>query len=299
MDRARIDLASFMPDLHPMLIDRSRVIVCGKHLCGRASDFALRGMVTRMRPASAQQISSNGRPLDQKPGSSSSASATTILEDGSPTGPSASASDVAPMMLTSLAAPAVRGLAIATCCHHWCSFDSFVRPEYFTKRGFDRKDFAFICRLSSWAVSFQPAATASTASGSISSVPVAPDSSSTSPPTTGDLTAAADAERIPTAQPNVNDDTKASGVKSERLNQGDSYEDHAACSASTSPALLSGSWTVEERIAVGDRCKFLLDSARCEYLRMHGYDPVLVRYCPRDITPERTLLLAVPSASTS
>ncbi|CAI5982042.1 unnamed protein product [Closterium sp. NIES-64] len=44
------------------------------------------------------------------------------------------------------------GLAIATCCHHLCDWDSYVNPAFFTRLGFAPSDFAAVAWMSSWAL---------------------------------------------------------------------------------------------------------------------------------------------------
>lgn len=46
---------------------------------------------------------------------------------------------------------AVRHVALATCCHALCEWETFCNPPFFERRGFSRADFAAIARLSAWA----------------------------------------------------------------------------------------------------------------------------------------------------
>lgn len=45
-----------------------------------------------------------------------------------------------------------RGLLIALCCHHRCSWDSYVGRERLERLGVDERLFTVLCRMSAWAV---------------------------------------------------------------------------------------------------------------------------------------------------
>ncbi|ORY42629.1 DUF715-domain-containing protein [Rhizoclosmatium globosum] len=45
----------------------------------------------------------------------------------------------------------LKGILIALCCHHRCTFESYVNPEFFTEKlGFTSNEFSHLCYLSSW-----------------------------------------------------------------------------------------------------------------------------------------------------
>ncbi|XP_010522849.1 PREDICTED: tRNA:m(4)X modification enzyme TRM13 homolog [Tarenaya hassleriana] len=46
----------------------------------------------------------------------------------------------------------LRGLAIATCCHHLCQWKHYINKEYFTQMGFSKDEFLGMTWLTSWAV---------------------------------------------------------------------------------------------------------------------------------------------------
>ena len=49
--------------------------------------------------------------------------------------------------------PRVKGMALATCCHHLCTWKDYVNREFFTQGGFTEKDFNTLLRMTSWATS--------------------------------------------------------------------------------------------------------------------------------------------------
>ncbi|KAH9290713.1 hypothetical protein KI387_034830, partial [Taxus chinensis] len=48
--------------------------------------------------------------------------------------------------------PCIKGLAIATCCHHLCQWKSYVNKSFFLNLGFTREEFCAITWLTSWAL---------------------------------------------------------------------------------------------------------------------------------------------------
>ena len=48
----------------------------------------------------------------------------------------------------------LRGLAVATCCHHRCSWRQYVSKAFFRKRGFSGEDFELICWMTGAALTF-------------------------------------------------------------------------------------------------------------------------------------------------
>lgn len=55
--------------------------------------------------------------------------------------------------------------------------------------------------------------------------------------------------------------------------------------------------TREQKIAVGRRCKRLIDAARLRWLRRQGFEASLVKYVPSEVSGENRLLLATAAAA--
>lgn len=51
---------------------------------------------------------------------------------------------------------------------------------------------------------------------------------------------------------------------------------------------------VAQRAAVGRQCKRVIDAARVDWLRQHGWDARLVHYVDADTSPENCLIVAAP-----
>jgi tRNA:m4X modification enzyme len=45
---------------------------------------------------------------------------------------------------------AVQGLAIAPCCHHRCTWESYAGKEWLMEQNFQERDFTTLCKLSTW-----------------------------------------------------------------------------------------------------------------------------------------------------
>ncbi|KAJ4459909.1 putative tRNA guanosine-2'-O-methyltransferase [Paratrimastix pyriformis] len=84
------------------------VVGIGKHLCGGATDMALRALVQTLPAAPTQSCCRSG---------------------------------------------SLAGVAIATCCHHLCTWASLANAAFFTERGFSREEVELLIKMTSWAVS--------------------------------------------------------------------------------------------------------------------------------------------------
>eukprot|EP01128_Nolandella_sp_AFSM9_P008768 TRINITY_DN5444_c0_g1_i1.p1 TRINITY_DN5444_c0_g1~~TRINITY_DN5444_c0_g1_i1.p1 ORF type:complete len:511 (-),score=93.74 TRINITY_DN5444_c0_g1_i1:39-1571(-) len=115
--RVKADIADFVLEEHPSASSGRHVFAFGKHLCGAATDFTLRSMLS-YRDAIATPPNLDGtKSVEQKPPFS---------------------------------------LMIALCCNHRCEWKSYVNKPFFQSLNFTKEDFHIITRLSSWAVSYNP-----------------------------------------------------------------------------------------------------------------------------------------------
>lgn len=129
--RARVDLRHFyLPGLTPLLIrgDASspaavEVVAVAKHLCGAATDLGLRSLLCNNKTYAER---SSGGGSDAWPGRTA-----TTCQD-----------------------PHVRGVCIATCCHHRCEWVDYVAKGWFQDAlGLGPKEFKQMTKWSSWACS--------------------------------------------------------------------------------------------------------------------------------------------------
>lgn len=262
MQRLRCDIKDFDVGKVPGLDSNGPWVALGKHLCGAATDFTLRSCAReRQRQA--------GR-------------------EGQPQG-------------------GVRGLAVATCCHHRCSWRHFVAQDVMLQLGFSPQEFEVIVWMTGWALcgheapagfggsdceeadegtaeqqhhsdgEQQPGSSAATQSQARHKR--GRDGASAPPSPTALGAAAAAAEGTP-----------AAGAAAEAA--------AAACAAAA-----GDDWrpqralTREQKIAVGRRCKRLIDAARLRWLRRQGFEASLVKYVPSEVSGENRLLLATAAAA--
>ncbi|KAG2464234.1 TRM13 enzyme, partial [Polypterus senegalus] len=109
----------------PLLVkERLPVIGIGKHLCGAATDLALRCLLRDCHVAA-------GEPSPKR-----------TRRDCGCTDPPSPATQPE---------QCVSGVAIALCCHHRCDWKHYVGQEFFKSRGLGAEDFGVFQRMSSWA----------------------------------------------------------------------------------------------------------------------------------------------------
>ena len=101
----------------------------GKHLCGAATDFALRGLLHREFRASGAAVRDG---FDV--GNASPIGNTARQRSDSPQARSKSAQP----------APALAGLCIAPCCHHACSWQAYVGKDVIRELGFSAREFEML-----------------------------------------------------------------------------------------------------------------------------------------------------------
>ncbi|XP_072295277.1 tRNA:m(4)X modification enzyme TRM13 homolog [Eucyclogobius newberryi] len=130
-ERLQIDIQHLDLGRVPLLRRKSLPVVgVGKHLCGAATDLALRCLLENPRSREAEEpppkrLKSTGLSPDP-------AQTCSPAELGGP-------------------APAVIGLTVALCCHHRCQWSHYVGKDFFTQRGLGADEFSAFCRMSSWA----------------------------------------------------------------------------------------------------------------------------------------------------
>ncbi|XP_006643152.2 tRNA:m(4)X modification enzyme TRM13 homolog [Lepisosteus oculatus] len=130
-DRLQVDIQHLCLNKVPFLQEKKLPVVgVGKHLCGVATDLALRCLVESccssgdLEEAGPPQKRLKSDPSDAESVGGSSESSTPLQ---------------------------VSGLAIALCCHHRCNWRHYVGREFFIGLGLSAQDFRAFQRMSSWA----------------------------------------------------------------------------------------------------------------------------------------------------
>ncbi|NWI31800.1 TRM13 enzyme, partial [Sula dactylatra] len=133
-ERLQVDIQHLCLNKVPILEKKKLPVVgIGKHLCGAATDLALRCLVESYTTCHDGE---NGEPAPKRSrndktevASKSSANNESNKEDCKP----------------------VAGIVIALCCHHKCDWTHYVGREFFKSVGLGPVEFHYFQRMSSWA----------------------------------------------------------------------------------------------------------------------------------------------------
>uniref|UniRef100_A0A1A8JFW3 tRNA:m(4)X modification enzyme TRM13 n=2 Tax=Nothobranchius kuhntae TaxID=321403 RepID=A0A1A8JFW3_NOTKU len=124
-ERLQVDIQHLDLSRVPLLQQKQLPLVgVGKHVCGAATDLALRCL-----------LGTAGAGDETRPASKRSKPADEAIQDPS---------------LTPWPRPLL-GLAVALCCHHRCEWRHYVGQEFFQQKGLGPAEFSSFCRMSSWA----------------------------------------------------------------------------------------------------------------------------------------------------
>lgn len=127
--RLQVDIQHLDLNKVPLLRQKGLPLVgVGKHLCGAATDLALRCLFDK------RSCSDSTEPPPKRFKSSDSPA-----DPDNPTDPSSGPD------------PAVVGLTVALCCHHRCDWRHYVGKHFFKQKGLGPEEFSVFCRMSSWA----------------------------------------------------------------------------------------------------------------------------------------------------
>ncbi|XP_036046390.1 tRNA:m(4)X modification enzyme TRM13 homolog isoform X4 [Onychomys torridus] len=136
-ERLQIDIQHLCLNRVPVLREaRLPVVGIGKHLCGVATDLALRCLVETYAASFEEQ---NEEPLAKR-----------VKNGKRDTGSSALSKEESEANALQTWAP-VAGIVIALCCHHRCDWRHYVGKEYFRALGLGPEEFYYFQRMSSWA----------------------------------------------------------------------------------------------------------------------------------------------------
>ncbi|XP_076976244.1 tRNA:m(4)X modification enzyme TRM13 homolog isoform X1 [Tamandua tetradactyla] len=132
-ERLQIDIQHLCLNKIPVLIEEKLPVVgIGKHLCGVATDLALRCLVETYAASCEER---NEEPLAKR---IKNDEINTLTKEGN--------EKHVPKKWTPVA-----GIVIALCCHHRCEWRHYVGKEYFRGLGLGAVEFHYFQRMSSWA----------------------------------------------------------------------------------------------------------------------------------------------------
>ncbi|XP_019357229.1 PREDICTED: tRNA:m(4)X modification enzyme TRM13 homolog isoform X1 [Gavialis gangeticus] len=137
-ERLQVDIQHLCLKKIPILVKKKLPVVgIGKHLCGVATDLALRCLIE----SSATQDDG----INEEPSAKRFKSDNTQADSNTFTHKERSGENVSENYNT------VAGIVIALCCHHKCDWKHYVGREFFKKVGLGQVEFNFFQRMSSWA----------------------------------------------------------------------------------------------------------------------------------------------------
>ncbi|XP_061634553.1 tRNA:m(4)X modification enzyme TRM13 homolog isoform X7 [Phyllopteryx taeniolatus] len=147
--RLQIDIQHLDLSKVPLLGRQLPLVGVGKHLCGAATDLALRCLF----PTSSTPRQQAGPPRKRRKASPDSAAGDAPDPCGSrpARGPSEQGPCGSSDPRGSFGPSRVLGLAVALCCHHRCEWRHYVGQKFFSDLGLGPAEFSSFCRMSSWA----------------------------------------------------------------------------------------------------------------------------------------------------
>ncbi|KAM3839506.1 tRNA:m(4)X modification enzyme TRM13 homolog isoform 2-T2 [Vipera latastei] len=128
-ERLQVDIQHLCLSKVPLLVEQKLPLVgIGKHLCGAATDLALRCLVDTSRKSCPEE--KEGPVIKRlKTDCSGKIHSKCGTENWSP----------------------IAGIVIALCCHHRCEWRHYVGQDFFTRVGLGPIEFNFFKRMTSWA----------------------------------------------------------------------------------------------------------------------------------------------------
>ncbi|NXJ91764.1 TRM13 enzyme, partial [Corythaixoides concolor] len=133
-ERLRVDIQHLCLNKVPILEKKKLPVVgIGKHLCGAATDLALRCLVESYTTCCDGE---NAEPAPKRPRTDKTEVASNNTADTD-----RNKEDCKP----------VAGIVIALCCHHKCDWTHYVGREFFKSVGLGPVEFHYFQRMSSWA----------------------------------------------------------------------------------------------------------------------------------------------------
>eukprot|EP01035_Chromulina_nebulosa_P019004 gene19004-24822_t len=212
----------YLPGL-PGLIDSNKIIAVAKHLCGSATDYAIRSLKY-------------------------------INEDGITSRPR-------------------RCVAIATCCHHCCDFNSYVGKQWISSHGIDSNDFKIIISWSGWATLDRVT------------------DERLPKPLVNELEIQLDEQIVKQGNEKLDKQSveKLDNQIDDKVDDKiDETVDHKIYNHEIKrPSSLNAS----EMREIGFMCKRIIDHGRIEYLQTIGITSQQVRYCDESLSPECYLII--------
>ncbi|XP_045159641.1 tRNA:m(4)X modification enzyme TRM13 homolog isoform X2 [Mercenaria mercenaria] len=275
MERIKIDIEHLRLGKVPSVDSHDRAVVAyGKHLCGPATDLALRCVTETL----------------------------SVVEDNTE-------EDTQRRKRLKSDHRKLAGAVIALCCHHRCTWKPYVGKNFFKQCGLSARDFQVISSMSSWATcawkgwSYQRKVAGQSVKAADSQSEIVDDDikakvTDESDESKSDIKISSQA----ISGKEISEDSsyqsgQGSEVKVSSLSQGhtanlDDEEDEHGQEENTTNIGITSKLSQEEREVIGRKCKRLIDHGRVCYLQEHGLNSSLKVYVEEFYTPENVVLVA-------
>lgn len=220
------------------VVKNNRTVIIAKHLCGLATDISLRSLQTFSKKDPSADICGN--------------------KDKNMT-------------------KNAHGVAIATCCHHACSWADYTGSDWLRERDISSQEFGLMKIWSSWA---------HTLTKKIRTAENLLDHG---------VTAAERADGIKDETPIVAVDEKKQEEQGD-LNDDDEEEEgggHKVDETMASSVPRPHGISLKEMSLIGCMVKRIIDQGRVAYLQALGMNAHQRRYCDRTLSPECYMIIAV------
>ncbi|XP_028398915.1 tRNA:m(4)X modification enzyme TRM13 homolog [Dendronephthya gigantea] len=234
--RIQIDIEHLDLDNVPLISNsKQEVTAVSKHLCGAATDLGLRCLLNSPDETECS---------DDNPDRNEARSTKRLKLGGN----------------------RVRGLLFALCCHHCCSWASYVGRTFLENLGFTAYDFHILCCLSSWATCGSRKETRANAKN---------DTQASENRTT--------CETVTGAPTELTEDTTGT--------RGDDHE-HRTIEVDEGSCIRALGFTKSQSEDIGRQSKRLIDAGRVWYLKQFDLDASLFYYVDRSVSLENIAIVA-------
>ena len=281
-----------LPTPTPQPTGTWRRMAIAKHLCGCATDFSLRSLV-----ASAALDTIADRTTEAAAGRAAGAGAEVMgagLALGVPDGIKGVAGSEGDGR-SPRSAPPFKGMMIATCCHHRCTWGSYVNRPFLESVGICEADFPIVCLLSSWATGASTTGASTTAASTTGASTMAAATTGAASEGRAEGSTKGGGETLGGLSQDASTPTLSSSAVDVSGSTRTAEEEHSTADPEALRAItqcLGERVDRASRIELGRMCKQLLDTGRLRYLEAHGYATHLQMYVPPDVSPENVLLVA-------
>ncbi|XP_078377457.1 tRNA:m(4)X modification enzyme TRM13 homolog isoform X2 [Oculina patagonica] len=221
---------------------KQKIVAISKHLCGAATDLTLRCLM--------ETLSKSGHDSSLEKNTNESESKR--------------------VKLSPVESP-VKGVVLALCCHHCCSWPQYVGRPFLQNLGFTAEEFHLLCCLSSWATC------------GIRLKKRLKRNAERTDNNTGEESDDWDSDGDEQLDISIEKTTTQENTSKNDKGKSENYDEDRW-----------SNYTVSEREEIGRQCKRLIDAGRLWYLESLDFSARLAFYVDSAVSLENAVLLATP-----